>query len=428
MLTVEWFAKQYQILHGSNELWVAYSGGIDSRVLLELAYQYAQKYPKVRVHAIHINHGLHKNSACWSQHCGAICKNLAIPLQIVAVNLKLTKGQSIEAIARHARLEVWQQVLPAGASLLLAHHAQDQAETILYRLCRGTGPTGLAGMAATQIFAQGKLLRPLLTVAKEAINAFAIEHNLTWVDDDSNLEVKFARNYLRHKVLPILEQRWPKVINNIVRAGVLTAELNNLAKVNSKQLLPKLTGTAPQTLSITKLLALPITECFTSLREWLAQANYQMPSQAQLVKIRQEVMLARNKTQPILKFTNYCIRRYRDDLYVLGVEQELQAKQFTVCLTNKQDIMLANGAKLKLLTRQGRGFSLPNLQATITVCLGSCGKKAKKIFQQHNIPPWQRWQYPLVFYQDSLIYIANLWTHPNFKVASNKLGITISIC
>ena len=443
-LSLEWFHNTYQTLNGTNNIWVAYSGGIDSRVLLELCAQYVKTFPNYTLQAIHVNHGLHKDADAWAAHCIQTCKNLEIPLYVAPIKLDLTTKASLEAVAREARHIVWQAFLPTNGTLLLAHHEQDQAETILYRLFRGAGIAGLSGMAEYCEFGKGVLLRPLLKVAKAEIELFAQTNKLTWIVDDSNDDRKFDRNFIRHAIIPELRKRWPKVINNITRSGELCAEVAPIIALEAQALLLELSGTVKDTLAINKLLSLDPIKCFAVLRAWLVQYNYQMPSRSQLYKIRNEVMLARIDACPILNFSQYIIRRYRDDLYLLpanenikfvipaaaGIQQDINTNIEVVISAAAgihHDINLADGHKLRIKTTIGSGFVLPDTAKAITICLGSKGKKAKKIFQQHSIPPWQRHKYPLVFLDNLLIAIVGLWIKDGFAVVPGKFGIDIML-
>lgn len=427
MLSLEYFHEKYHSLNGTNDIWVAYSGGIDSRVLLELCYQYINTVSNYKLQAIHINHGLHKDSDAWAIHCGETCKALSIPLHVVPIKLDTTTGASIEELARQARRLIWKALLPIHGTLLLAHHAQDQAETILHRLFRGSGPTGLAGMTEHCKFGKGLLLRPLLKVAKADIDNFAETQKLVWVIDSSNKDSKFDRNFIRHAIIPELSKRWPAVVNNIIRSGELCAETKTIIDFEIQPLMVNSAGIAKDTLSIKKLLALDSIKCFAVLRAWIEFHNCQMPSRSQLYRIKSEVMLAKIDATPKIQFSQYIVRRYRDDLYLLPIpvpiiDQEL----FVVDVHCEHDIKLTCGSTLRLRKTIGQGFTLPANIKELTIVIGSKGQKAKKIFQQHSIPPWQRHNYPLVFIDELLICIVGLWVRANFVAMSGQPGYEIN--
>ena len=427
-LSVGWFSSRYLSLGGTDDIWLGFSGGLDSSVLLKLCAEYAKINPGVRVQAIHINHALHKDAHSWQQHCQLVCKDLHIDLYPVAVDLTAAAGANLEEAARLARRQVWQQMLPANASLLLAHHLQDQAETVLYRMFRGAGTTGLAAMSDACNFASGQLLRPLLYTTKHAIEQYAAEQKLAWITDSSNSDIKFARNCIRHTILPVINKRWPKAVENICRSAALCAESNRLIAASASAIMQSATGQAAGTLSISKLLALDSSLCFAVLRCWIKQQQQQMPSRQQLGKIKTEVMQARVDRSPLLDLGRYIIRRYRDDLFLLANQPAAVKEKLVLAGIQCGSIVLNSGRALMVQQVPGQGFILPSDAKIITIALGSAGRKAKKIFQEANIPPWWRCDYPLIFSDDVLIAIAGLWVNPKYLAQSWQVGFVVAWC
>ena len=187
---------------------LAYSGGMDSHVLLHLLadLQSAKKIPPLR--AIYIDHGLQTIAATWAQHCEKITSALAIPYQSIALNLVPKQGESLEAVARQARYKTFAQQLQPNEILLTAHHQNDQAETVLLQLLRGSGVDGLAAMPVIKPFQAGQLLRPLLPYSRYDLECYAQQHQLNYIDDPSNINTDFDRNFLRQDILPRLQGRW----------------------------------------------------------------------------------------------------------------------------------------------------------------------------------------------------------------------------
>ncbi len=209
---------------------VAYSGGMDSHVLLHSLAGLRDRLKLAPLNAIHINHGLSEQAGNWAHHCQSICEQLAIPLQIINVDAQPVSGQSPEEAAREARYSALAGALPDNSCLLTAHHRRDQAETLMLQLLRGGGVQGTAAMPPWCEFAQGILLRPLLDCSHEQLLVYAAAHQLDWVDDDSNTDTRFDRNYLRHQVMPDLRQRWPAVdaiLARVARRHAETSELLN---------------------------------------------------------------------------------------------------------------------------------------------------------------------------------------------------------
>jgi len=188
----------------ANRYWVAFSGGIDSHVLLD-AMATLRPQLSATLNAVHVNHGLNAKAAQWAAHAVSVCELLDIPCHVFNVNASAKKGESPEAAARDARYHTFSALIEAGDVLLTAHHREDQAETLLLQLVRGAGPHGLAAMPLSRSFSNGQLARPLLAVEQALINDYAAEKALLWVEDPSNQELGFERNFLRHEVMPILK-------------------------------------------------------------------------------------------------------------------------------------------------------------------------------------------------------------------------------
>ncbi|ERT17299.1 tRNA(Ile)-lysidine synthetase [Pseudomonas putida SJ3] len=197
--------------------YIAFSGGLDSTVLLHLLATHARNHASPPLRAIHIHHGLQAAADAWPAHCQAICDNLGIELQVIHV--QVTPGASLEQAARNARYAAFEQALGPGDMLFTGQHRDDQAETLLFRLLRGAGLRGLAAMPAQRALGQGSLIRPLLGCSRQQLHDYARVNGLAWIEDPSNSDTQFARNYLRSEVFPHLQQRWPQAGQNFARAA-----------------------------------------------------------------------------------------------------------------------------------------------------------------------------------------------------------------
>lgn len=208
---------------------VAYSGGCDSAVLLDLARRANAQFGRssAQLRAVHVDHQLSDASASWADHCRAICQCYGIPFVLEKVSVSNT-GRGVEDAARQARYAVFEAQLSADSVILLAHHLDDQLETLLLRLCRGTGIKGMAGMPRERRLGSGKLFRPLLDMSRENIVAYANVHDLSYINDPSNDDTQFDRNYLRKQVLPLLKQRWPAIDSAWPRFAQHCAEADKL--------------------------------------------------------------------------------------------------------------------------------------------------------------------------------------------------------
>jgi tRNA(Ile)-lysidine synthase len=205
---------------------VAFSGGLDSTVLLHLLATLAKTEHLPPLSAVHVHHGLQAAADAWSVHCQAVCDALGVPLRVIRVQVQ--PGASLERAAREARYQAFGQVTGAGELLLTGQHRDDQAETLLFRLLRGAGVRGLAAMPAQRALTDGYLVRPLLEATRAELEAYASEQQLTWIEDPSNADPRFSRNYLRHRVFPLLTERWPQAVNTMARTAEHLSEAQGL--------------------------------------------------------------------------------------------------------------------------------------------------------------------------------------------------------
>ncbi|ROO04980.1 tRNA lysidine(34) synthetase TilS [Pseudomonas fluorescens] len=205
---------------------IAFSGGLDSTVLLHLLADLAKTESLPPLSAVHIHHGLQAAADAWPQHCQSVCDALGVPLLIERV--KVQPGASLERAARDARYAVFGSLTQANDLLLTGQHRDDQAETLLFRLMRGAGVRGLAGIPAQRPVGQGMLIRPLLDVSRSELEAYAQAHQLRWIEDPSNQDRQFSRNYLRHQVMPLLTERWPQAQASMVRSAAHLREAKGL--------------------------------------------------------------------------------------------------------------------------------------------------------------------------------------------------------
>jgi tRNA(Ile)-lysidine synthase len=412
MLSSSWFNDSCkEVSREQKNIWVAYSGGVDSHVLLVLAKAY---WPNVK--AVHINHGLSPNANIWQQHCIQVCTDLNIPLECIQVDAKPKSKQSPEDAARIARHTAWKNLLSSEDLLLLAHHADDQAETLLYRLFRGTGPKGLSGMSTRAKISHVSVFRPFLKIAKQEILNFAYNHNLKNINDESNQDTKYDRNFIRNQIMPLLKDRWPAVTENINRAGCLTAQMLKCLDPIVLEKLADVYDADKNELDLKKLLNYSDNWQTEILRAWL-QANNINPSYQQILLLKQQVIAASIDANPMYVIAGKTVRRSASKLYALENQalSNVQSPDFEATWDLQNNLSLPNGKTLTIEQISAKQEFISKLREhQVIVKLGAHGAKAKKIFQQHAIPAWERSKYPLIFANGRLVSIAGLWASSRF--------------
>jgi len=207
--------------------WIAFSGGLDSHVLLHVLAKIRNEI-KPELVAVHVNHGMSHDAESWTKHCQKKCEDYAIKFQSFCVDLSQKSDKGVEAFAREKRYEVFRDLINSHDLLLTAHHMNDQVETIILQLMRGSGPDGLVGMPQSREFSEGLLVRPLLDYSRKELHDYALSESLNWVEDDSNKSNKYDRNYLRNKIIPVLLTRWPGALKTVQRAARHQADARNL--------------------------------------------------------------------------------------------------------------------------------------------------------------------------------------------------------
>lgn len=406
------------ILHSyrpAAQYWIAYSGGLDSTALLSAAAAIREHLPG-ELKAIHINHGLQSDAHYWATQCQLRCAALAIPLVIRHLHLQPRSGESVEAVARAARYQAFSEVLQADAVLFTAHHADDQAETLLLALLRGGGVQGLAAMPAEMTLGAGRLLRPLLTVTRAAVLAYAQAQQLDWIEDPSNAVTRFDRNFLRQKVLPLLRQRWPAVTMTLNRSASHCAAAAQVVEQVAAQKLATLGGTHTGTLDIGGLRQLESPLQQAVLRLWLKNNGFLAPATQHLAQLRTEMLTERADAKPLVRWAGCEIRRYRQDLFALP---PLPPPPVTTLVWEVGATM----ATLELPLNLGQLRWLPSAHTTtvnwiLEVRFGAIGIRCergagrtgelKRLYQAHGVPAWWRPYVPLVFNAGQLLTMAGV--------------------
>lgn len=393
--------KEYQQQFGGR-VFVGYSGGVDSHTLLHLC----QLNGIVNLHAIHINHQLQAEANSWQQHCQQQCQALGVPFITEKITASPRQGESIEAFARHFRYQLIAKHIQAGDLLLSGHHQQDQAETFLLQLMRGAGVDGLKSMPLIKPFAKGHYLRPLLNVTKQQIEDYAAAQQLDFMTDSSNADNRFARNYLRKEVIPVLERRWPKACQSIATSAHWLQEI-------------EITKTVERP-TIRHLLTLPVEQQKAKVRGFIkAKIGYSL-STNETHYVLQHFLHARVDRHPQLQLGQFELRRHQSELHLIQTMSKIKLQIMQIDINQ---IKLKQKSQLNkmvgIVWQQGSGINIHQLAATITIRTVNSAERfhpynrgksqtIKKLMQEKQIPVWLRSQCYGLYSGEELLAILGL--------------------
>jgi tRNA(Ile)-lysidine synthase len=412
---------------------IAFSGGIDSTFLAHALIRQRRKFANLRL--LHIDHHLQPASASWARHCARMAKAWRIPLTTLHARIARNTGDSPEAAAREARYALLSQAMEQGEVLVTAQHRDDQAETLLLQLFRGAGVAGLSAMPAIAVFGPGHIARPLLSVARSDIEALARKARLNWIEDPSNADTRFSRNFLRHRLMPQIREHWPGVDRALVRTASHMAEAQTLLATVA---IADLAGAADAPgLSVSALRALPMARRRNAIRQFIATAGVELPEASRLTEMSGPLLQAREDAQPEVRWSNVRMRR-RAGRLELEVVPEVAAQSPRESLliswnwSRQRRLLLDDGTTLELLDDAEGPLDLDRLPKIL--CLRSRrggeslrpGPRArtqtlKALMSAAKIPVEQRAQMPLLFTgenrKDRLIAAGERWI--DASVAAN---------
>ena len=411
--------------------WLGLSGGLDSMVLLHALATQRQALPG-ELRAVHVNHGLHPDAKRWQDRCGAACAALGVPMDVRQVSVQPGVGESLEAVARDLRYRVFRELLGAGDVLVLAHHQDDQLETFLLQALRGAGARGLSAMPEETAFATGRLLRPLLRHTRAELEAWARGQAIRWIDDPSNDDPGFDRNYLRHKVLPPLRARWPAAAETVSRSARLCAEaaelMDELARLDWESC-----GRA-EALPLRLLESLAAPRARNLLRYWLRQRELPTPPSHKLEEILRQLP-ARGDRNPCIDWAGAEVRRYRRRLYAL---KPLPAPPSEFVLRPGERCELGGGlGSLSLVSAAGEGICADLATPRgLRVAFRNGGESCRPAGQAHHRPlkkwlqdlhvvPWLRGSLPLLYADDRLLAVAGLFICEPYAARAGEAGLRV---
>lgn len=420
MSLVSRFAQQLQtLLPQQSAFLIALSGGLDSVVLFHLLLQ-LRRTRLLSLRAIHIHHGLSPNADKWAAFCQTLCNAHQVELQIERVTVL---RDNLEANARAARYHAIRQHRAENEVVLTAHHLDDQVETFFLALKRGSGVQGLGAMAAMGEAHGFPLCRPLLSFDKAELRSYALQHQLEWVEDESNVNSDFERNFLRNQALPLLQGRWAQFNEMVARSSRHCAEQQQLLEELLAEDLAKFADFQQKSLQISEFQHFSRLKQQQLLRLWLGQCGVMMPSIAQLAQLQQLVFAASDKN-PQLQLGEWTIRRYQHQLFITGDCPPLTAQSIELPLSQRLPLPQIQGEMwrdestilCKISGKMTRLLLPPALQyAPLQVRFAVQGKvkcyqqphreEMKKIWQKNSVPPWERTRTPLIFWQDELVAV-----------------------
>lgn len=391
---------------------VAWSGGLDSTVLLHVLAQDAEVRAR-GLRAVHVHHGLHPEADAWATHCEALAEAWSVPLSVVRVDVPRDSGLGLEAAARQARRTAFAAKLREGECLALAQHRDDQAETFLLRALRASGPDGLASMRPWRAFATGWMWRPLLDTPRAALRAHADHHGLRWIEDPSNADPGFDRNFLRLQVMPLLRERWPHADAALARASQLSAEASDILGERDAAILASVREEVGSGLSIAALRLLSPARRARLYRYWVASLGWPPLPAEGIARIEADLLGPGDEAHdrlPGFAWHGVEIRRWRDALHAVDGERELP-KEWSCEWDGSAPLALPNGDSLRLegVARFPTPLRAHARQGGERILLPERGPQhhsLKHVLQEMDIAPWHRARMPLLSAADGTLLAA----------------------
>ncbi len=405
---------------------VAFSGGLDSSVLLHLLAELARREAVPALSAIHVQHGLQPVAAAWPEHCRQFCAALGIPLQVVAV--QVVAQASVEQAARQARYAAFAEHLQPDAVLFSAQHRDDQAETLLFRLLRGAGVRGLAAMPGQRPLGRGTLLRPLLDCSRAELQGYAEAHGLSWIEDPSNADTRFSRNFLRQRVMPLLAERWPQASVALARSAAHLSEaeqlLGELARMDLQAACgePLFPWLALPSLELSLVTQLSDARQRNLLRHWLAPLS-RMPDSDHWAGWR-DLRDAAGDASPVWKLADGELHRADGRLYWLSADwlaPPVLPDPAVVRVQGASELPGNGEVQIRGELPAGRWHLRYRLGGE-SLHLPERGRRdLKRLLNEWRVPAFVRPRLPLLFDGDELMAVANLAQSASLQACGVRL-------
>ncbi len=414
------------------EILMGFSGGLDSSVLIHLLSQMRAKL-NFKLKAIHVHHGLSSSADDWLNFCKEKCKLLDIEFHSEKVKINEKTSLGIEGEARKLRYKAIKET--QKDIVALGHHQNDQAETLMLQLLRGAGLKGLAAMP--EFDSKRKFWRPLLNIKKDTLEKYAKDKKIEYIEDESNQDINFDRNFIRKKVLPLIESRYPSSIETMSRSAINISEghhLNELVALDDSKSVMSDDG---KYLFITDLKSLPKIRAINLIRWWLSFNNLLMPSRRNIDELYKQILLIKRDTSLNLKISDDAsIRAYNNKLFIVSLD--INPSKFDLKWSGQEELYLPNKTKLQFIKIKEGGLSLSKLGVkTLRVRSRAGGEKLKPfsdqpsrslkyLFQTADIPIWERGQIPLIFAKNQLVAVPNLAIQHKYKSIKGEEGYQIN--
>jgi tRNA(Ile)-lysidine synthase len=424
-----------------KRVFLGYSGGVDSHALLYELNRIALLHG-IAVIALHGNHQMLPNSARWERHCRQICKNIDVEFRSHRLPIKFDQAGGQENILREARYTWFKSVINPGDILATAHHLDDQVETVLFRLLRGSGVRGLAGILPVRKFGDGDMYRPLREVWRSDILSFAKHNELEWIEDESNRDESFDRNFLRQRLIPILRSRWPGSPAAIARASCHLGGTETFLEQIGEEDLGRWLLTADECrfktfgkIQISDVIALSPERAANLLRCWGRRAVHEAPGSNQLYELLRQLGRVNGAKASRLVWKSVEFRRYRDFLYLLPTQENpgsLAVQHWMV-----EPFLDLPFAGVRLRTRPGVGCGVRvssakvpavkirwyNKKIGLRLERGAKTRTLRNLFQERGVPPWERWRLPVVCIDELVAYVPGIGVAAEFAAREGETGI-----
>ncbi len=395
-----------------GDIWIAFSGGLDSTVLLHIIAENSDKLLGKKITAVHVDHGLQEVSSKWANLCGELAGNYGINFKLVTLNIEKAPSESIELSARNARYYAFEQLLnKCTDTMLFAHHADDQVETFLQQAMRGAGVQGLSGIPESRKLGEGKLFRPLLEISRKQLESYAKQEQLKWIEDPTNQQSDFDRNLLRNEIIPMLEKRWPgakkALLRSVSHCKEASEQIDGLASVELQRICKE------GLVSVDELKQLNFVQQKNILRLWIRENGIILPNTDRFESGIQSLLNAKADKNPILDWGFGIIRRYQGMLYIDKTKESGRLFEEKVWDLNTPAVL---NELITLVSIDGTGVGISKRfvdRNDISIRYRQGGERCrpfgrngshevKKLFQEYRIPPWRRESIPLIYIGDKI--------------------------